>query len=181
MLRTVPGYEGAADLNAVKEDAKNVTVGILGLGARRVDITKFKDCTFAELDNLLKDLAREIRKNWERGRERTFIFIYYAGHGELEGLTYAVLNDAKKRRFPIEMVIRTLGTNEGAYVVAILDCCRSKCNPAIKRGKDDEGDVPGELDESGVYRNTFVTFGCPPYSGVDERSTIAVMYFAKLK
>ena len=179
MLRTVPGYEGAADLNAVKEDAKNVTLGILGLGARRVDIVNYKDCTFAQLEQLFKDLGREIRKNWERGRERTFIFIYYAGHGELEGLTFAVLNDVKKRRFPIEMFLRNLGTNEGAYVVAILDCCRSRCDPAIKRGKDDE--AIAVLDESEVYRNTFVTFGCPPYSGVDERSTIAVMYFAKLK
>ena len=34
ILRTVPGCEGHIDLDAVEEDAKNVTEGILGLGAR---------------------------------------------------------------------------------------------------------------------------------------------------
>ncbi len=46
------------------------------------------------------------------------------------------------------------------------------------RGENANEDV---LDESGEYRNTFVSFGCPPNSGVDARSTIAVEYFAKLK
>ena len=169
---------GQPDLNAVKDDATNVRVGILGLGARELDIREYKDCSFAQLGQLFKDLTNEINTNWRRGR-KTFIFIYYAGHGELDGLTFVLLNDAKKRRFPIEYCLRTLGTNEGGYVVAILDCCRSKCDSTIKRGKDDEEVVV--LDESGVYRNTFVTFACPPHSGVDERSTIAVEYFAKLR
>jgi hypothetical protein len=43
---------------------------------------------------------------------------------------------------------------------------------------DDDKDF---IDDSGVYRNTFLTFACPPDSGVDARSTVAVEYFAKLK
>jgi hypothetical protein len=49
VLRAVPGCEGYADLDAVKEDAKNVTGGILGLGARKKDIVKYKNCTYDEL------------------------------------------------------------------------------------------------------------------------------------
>ena len=87
VLRAVPGCEGHADLDAVKEDAKNVTVGILGLGARKRDIVKYKNCTFDELVRLFKDLTNDIRNNWKRGNERTFVFIYYAGHGVLKNFT----------------------------------------------------------------------------------------------
>ena len=46
------------------------------------------------------------------------------------------------------------------------------------RGENDNEEA---LDDSGVYRNTFLTFGCPPDKGVDAGSTIAVEYFAKLR
>jgi len=177
VLRTAPGCEGNADLDAVDDDAINVKAGITGLGARRKDIVEYKECTFKELVQLFRDLTTDINNNWARGRQKTFVFIYYAGHGVLDGFTFPVLNDVKKMRFPIEKFLRTLGTNPCAYVVGVLDCCRSKITPAL-RG---EANNDGLFDETGEYRNTFITFGCAPSSGVDARSTIAVNYFHMLK
>jgi len=68
----------------------------------------------------------EIFNNWEQRKEKTFIFFYYAGHGQMLNVTYALLNDARKPRFPLEKLLRNLGTNHGAFVIGVFDCCREK-------------------------------------------------------
>ena len=85
-------------------DAKTVTEGVLGLSARRIDIVTYTDVTFDELAQLFRDLLLDIGNNWRR-RERTLVFLYYAGHGglKLKGSMHAVLNDATfKKLYPLE-------------------------------------------------------------------------------
>ena len=68
----------------------------------------------------------EIWDKWEHRGERTLIFFYYAGHGQMFNVTYALLNDADARRprFPLESLLRNLGTSPGAFVIGVFDCCR---------------------------------------------------------
>jgi len=98
----------------------------MGLGAKPMDIVVYEDEDFDALYDLFRDLAERVSQNWDRGRETTFVFVYYAGHGVMQNTTFAVLNgvDAKKWKFPLEKFLRTLSTTPGAWVVGIFDCCR---------------------------------------------------------
>ena len=88
---------------------------------------------------------------------------------------HAVLNDVtSKKLFPLEKFIRIIGSTEGAYVVALFDCCRSLFTADMMRGIKNE---EVKRDKSVPYRNIFVTYGCPPEKGVDANSTIAFEYF----
>ena len=73
------------------------------------------------------DMKNEIKKNWEIGQQKTFVFVYYAGHGFMDNGTTAILlnsDNPKKVHWNMELLLRTLGTQEGAYVVGLFDCCR---------------------------------------------------------
>ena len=57
------------------------------------------------------------------------MFVYYAGHGILNGLTEAVCNQSessKKVFYPLEAQLRALGAKPGAYVIGVFDCCRAE-------------------------------------------------------
>ena len=124
-LREAPGCAGFADLPAVDNDAVNVKKGVIGLGAKAMDIYIIEDTNFQSLKELFDDLTERVANGWSRGQETTFVFVYYTGHGVQANYTYAVLNnpDPRRWRFPLEMYLRTLGTNPGAWVVGIFDCC----------------------------------------------------------
>jgi len=143
------------------------------LGAKAVDIIIIEDTDFQTLKDLFDDLTERVANGWSRGQETTFIFVYYTGHGVQANYTYAVLNnpDPRRWRFPLEMYLRTLGTNPGAWVVGVFDCCRENFT-LPGRGNGDE-----EIVDMSGYRNTFMTFGCPPNKEVSARSTLAVEYF----
>jgi len=96
----------------------------------------------------------------------------------MDNFTFAVVNDVKKSRFPLEKFLRTLGMTPGGYVMGMLDCCRERISDAMRGSGAANSEV---LDEVENYRNVVLSFGCPPNSGVDARSTIAIDYFAKLK
>lgn len=178
LRRKIPGYEGFSDINEVIEDAINVRKGVMGLGARPIDIIEIEDCDFKSFEQLFRNLTSEICNNWDRGRDFTLIFFYYAGHGLMENFTFAVVNEIKKARFPLEKFLRVLGTTPGAYVLGVFDCCREKFS-AEMRGPNDK--TNNFIDEIGNYRNTLLSFACPPNSGVAARSTVAVSYFEKLR
>jgi hypothetical protein len=77
----------------------------MGLGARRMDITEIEDADFKAFSQTIKDLRHTIVDNWNHRRQKTFVFIYYAGHGIMSNTTYAVCNGAAKRtkiRYPLE-------------------------------------------------------------------------------
>ena len=105
LRRDFEGYEGFQDINQVEDDARNVRAGIMGLGARLMDITEIADANFKTFSQTIKDLRHTIADNWIHGRQKTFVFIYYAGHGIMANTTYAVCNEAPKRtkiRYPLE-------------------------------------------------------------------------------
>ena len=122
--RLVSGYGGMADLPAVDEDARCVREGIKRLGALDDDIILIENCDFTRLKDLFADLNRQAVVNQVTHRKKTFFFLYYAGHATLDSTTKVVLNEGRIPRFPIESMLRTLGTHKGAYVLGVLDCCR---------------------------------------------------------
>jgi len=93
-----------------------------------MDIVVYEDTDFNSLVDLFRDLTTVVSNNWDRLREITFVFVYYAGHGIMDNYTFIVLNDVdpRKYRFPLEKFLRTLGTIPGAWVVGLFDCCRER-------------------------------------------------------
>ena len=75
----------------------------------------------------------KVDDNFAEGK-LTLIFFYYAGHGEMDNMTYAVVNsdNKDKYRFALEAQLRTLGRIQGAYVIALFDCCRMKVHPDLR-------------------------------------------------
>ena len=110
---------------------------IKGLGARDEDIIEItgntgNDCDFERLSHLFVELNEEAIANWRNNNKKTFIFVYYAGHGTvMDGTTRIVLNinEGKKTPYPIETQLRLLGRVKGVYVMGVLDCCRSPITP----------------------------------------------------
>ena len=96
----------------------------------------------------------------------------------MDNTTFAVMNDsdAKRWKFPLELFLCTLISTPGAWVVGIFDCCRERISNAMRGGGlDNNEDLPPKNPK---YKNGMLSFGCPPNSGVDARSTIADEYFA---
>ena len=110
--------------------------GFIGLGAKPMDIIVYEDTDFNALVGLFRELTLRVSQNWDRGRETTLVFVYYAGHGVMDNTTFAVLNDpnAKKWKFPLEKFLRTLGTIPGAWVVGLFDCCRERLSNDLRGG-----------------------------------------------
>ena len=69
-----------------------------------MDIVVYEDTDFNSLVDLFRDLTTVVSNNWDRLREITFVFVYYAGHGIMDNYTFIVLNDVdpRKYRFPLE-------------------------------------------------------------------------------
>ena len=174
------GYEKIQDIKEVEDDAKNVRKGIIGLGARSEDITEFEDASYKNFSDQIKKLRNTIYNNWTNGRQKTFVFFYYAGHGIMTNTTFAVCNGGKRRtkiQYPLEKELRSIGTEEGGYVLGIFDCCRQQMTEEMRsRGVN----PPQDNQPMDDYVNLIFVFGCPPNSGVSAKSTIAVEFFEKL-
>ena len=64
-LRTeMEGYHGFQDIDQVEADARNVRNGIIGLGARRIDILEIGDANFKDFHDVIGDLRHTIVDNW---------------------------------------------------------------------------------------------------------------------
>ena len=78
------------------------------------------------------DLRNEVSDNWRDGEKKTFIFVYYAGHGMIsKAMTQIVCNGGVNKKgkprfdYPFEYTLRSsLATERGAYVLSLFDCCR---------------------------------------------------------
>ena len=117
--------------------------------------------------------SKELLNNASQG-QKTLVFFYYAGHGIQKNYTYAVCNEDKL--YPLEMMLRTIAQIAGAYVVGVLDCCRS----AFKenhRGYEAESAGQDVESKSGKL---ILTFGCPPSNTTPAKSTISTAYFERL-
>ena len=109
-------------------------------------------------------------------RKKTFIFLYYAGHAEMENTLYALLNSDEKTkyRYPLEQEVRNLSKIPGAYVIGLFDCCRARVPKDLRGG-------PGEPDAEGKYQNCYLSFGCEANFGVPLESILAKEWFDKLR
>ena len=124
--RTNPGFEDFIDLPEVNVDAENVRKGIMGLGAKKADIIEKKELDFKGFADLLFDVQTRVGINQKKGH-KTLVFFYYAGHGAMTSITYAIVNQAPrvlKARYPLEQMLRSLGSIEDTYVLGVFDCCR---------------------------------------------------------
>ena len=147
-----------------------------------MDILEIEDANFKDFTDTISDLRYTIVDNWNRGKQKTFVFVYYAGHGIMDNTTYAVCNEATKRhkiRFPLELNLKALATEKGSYVVAVFDCCRERLSDAMRgTGNTNQNLQDIDMDD---YVNYIFWFGCPPNSGVSANSTIAIDLFKQLK
>ena len=69
--------------------------GIFGLGGKLTDIIEIEDADFHTMSQLFSSLRNVIFDNYDRGREKTLIFIYYAGHGVMTNKLENVCNPPK--------------------------------------------------------------------------------------
>ena len=109
-------------VNAIKEGIKN-------MGGTEHEIRIYHNACRKDLVQLFDGLNQEVRLEQtlaqQAGEESaTLVFFYYVGHGIMQILTSALVNDKTEIRFPLERFLRTLGENRGVYVVSILDCSR---------------------------------------------------------
>ena len=70
LRRDHEGYGGFQDIDQVEDDARNVRKGIMGLGARRMDIVEIEDSDFKAFSQTISDLRHTIVDNWNRGRQK---------------------------------------------------------------------------------------------------------------
>ena len=127
ILRNKGGvWKNYKDIPYVDDDAINVKNGVKELGAEITDILTYEDVSYQELTGIKNKLRQEIVKNWAEKR-KTLCFVYYAGHGVMDTMTYAVCNSAdKKFLYPLQGQLKALSQETGAYIIGIFACCREK-------------------------------------------------------
>ena len=154
----------------------NVKKGVIAcFCAQEKDIIWVENCDFVTFGRTLSKIMDKVYDNYGEGK-KTLIFLYYAGHAEMDNTVYATLNADTKAtyRFPLEQQLRTLSKIPGAYVIGLFDSCRTSVHPALRGG-------PGEPDAGGNYQNCYLSFGSEPNLGVPLASTTAKEWFAKLR
>ena len=86
-----------------------------------------KNIDFQTFSKKINDCNLKIGNNREAGK-KTLVFVYYAGHGIMKGFTKAACDIAKRPMqafYPLEQQLRTMGSQEEAYVMGIFDYCRA--------------------------------------------------------
>ena len=141
--REAEGYDGFVDLPAVIEDIQNARDGLIDLGISSDAIIEIYDADFTTISRDVIQFAEgNISANWLNGKQKTMIFVYYAGHGIMSNFTKAVCNSPDQRNrvsYPLESNLRVLGTKPGAFVMGVFDCCRASfVEPESKRGISSE-------------------------------------------
>ena len=123
-----------ADINEARADMANAKMGVIScFGAREEEIKLIENIDRRNFDRTLRSVMHQVDENSSQGK-KTFVFLYFAGHAEMDNLTNALLNADNKEnyRFPLEAQLRALGRIEDAYVISIFDCCRSRVHPALR-------------------------------------------------
>jgi len=94
--------------------------------------------------------------------EKTLLWFYYAGHGVMKNLVYAVCTD-DSAPYPLEAQLMNLSKTKDCYVLGIFDCCRTP-HPGRHRGaaggSDDDNEHP--MKESKSPHNYIFYYGCLP-------------------
>ena len=96
---------GYLDLPQTKNDEIVAIAGLKKLGFLDKNITKLREPTFSEVEKAIYSTMIKINKNKEKAKN-TFLFVYFAGHGQLRGgLQVGVLNE--KKVINLEKYLRT--------------------------------------------------------------------------
>lgn len=132
--------------------------------------------------------------DYNRDKKRTFVFVYFAGHGMMKTRTLAVLNQPEHPLYALDEKCNIMGSCPGVFVYAVYDCCRENVTPKIEasivelkqqheagRGAGDVEDLFKALEVIDKRSHVISTFGCQPGAKVAERSTVAVDFFKELK
>ena len=158
-------------------DAENVKNGFVELGANKTDIQIYEDVSYNEIKAIKNKIKQDIVINWASG-QKTLCFVYYAGHGVMDNMTYAVCNQAdKKTIYPLQGQLKALSQEPGAYIIGIFDCCREKITQDMR---GNSSNPPIDEDEND-HMNHIFWFGCQENGGVSADSTIAVDFFKEVK
>ena len=152
------GWGNFQDIPYVDADAENAKRGFISLGANPNDITVKEDQSFEGLKKFFRSINNQVIVNWETHRQKSLVFVYYAGHGVMDNTVYAVCNGGplnSKICYPLQSQLQSIAMLEGCYVLGIFDCCREKLRPAMRGG----GPRGAEEDE-GDDQNSVFWFGC---------------------
>jgi hypothetical protein len=168
---------GMADLPAVEDDRTIILEKRKEWGFTFGNVKNFSNLDWQDFNDLFDELMSTVRNNYINGKQVTLIFFYYSGHGRQDNYTFAVSNDPAKPNYPLEAMVRRLGTEPGAYVFAVLDCCREKFDATAKVVREDirGGGTLENLEEVDMtgYCNLILIFGCPPNETVAAKSPVA--------
>ncbi len=116
-----------------------------------------------------------LQKSHRDQAKSILFYVYYGGHGILDNTTKIVLNeeDPEFRYFDLEQGLARISKLKNNFVTAIFDCCRKELPRISTRGPGDAVNTKNVSDQ-----NFFIIFGCPPFTGVDAKSTIVKSYTA---
>ena len=127
------------------------------------------NATRKDFTEVFRDLQMKLMQN-EKAGEKTLVWFYYAGHGVMKNLVFAVTCD-DKNPYPLERQLAILSSIPNSMVVGIFDCCRAPF-PETHRGSG----VEEGLEPDSAYQYIFF-YGCPPNKTVPAKSTIAKDFF----
>ena len=102
------------------------------------DIDARVDVSSKEVGKMMMDAMRKVENNHKRNRN-TLIVVHYGGHGVSINDTVHTLSNhppGTKPFYGIENMLRSLSTKPGAYVIGLLDCCRSSHRECSKLQKE---------------------------------------------
>jgi len=174
VTRGVKGYEGFDDIIEVQDDYQNVCKGWKQFkGYRMFDVRSKENAGREYFSELFSNLRQELLNNSTDG-EKTLLWFYYAGHGVMKNLVFAVTTDGTAP-YPLEAQLMNLSTTKNCYVLGTFDCCRAPF-PTTHRGANAEEN----LEETTSPYNFIFYYGCPPNKTVPGKSTLAKAFFAKL-
>ena len=164
------------DLNETMNDAKHIIYGLKQLGCVDDDIIYLKDPSWDEIHLVVIDLAGDIQRS-VADNEKTMVFMYYAGHAMQDRNVQLQLNQDKL--YPMEQMLKTLAKAEGAYVVALYDCCRERIIDN-KQSESIEEDIKSRITLTQT-KNYIATYACEVTEGIPAKSTIAKAYMKYIK
>ena len=59
-----------------------------------MDIVIQEDVNFNGFKKIIRSYRKKVQNNWDHGKQKTLIVFYYAGHGVMDNMTFAVCNPA---------------------------------------------------------------------------------------
>ena len=133
-------------------------------------VIRTEDPDDEQMDKAFSDINTLLKKSHKDRTKSILLSVYFSGHGILDNTTKIVLNveDPIFRFFDLESKLSSLSKLSNNFISVIFDCCREVLN---NRGLEDADDRKNLTNQ-----NLYITFGCPPRTGVPAKSTIVKSY-----